>query len=65
MVKVGSVDCTVEKDICSKYGVKGYPTLILFPLEGEGETNYFKYSGARTIDGFNSFLQNYKPKADL
>ena len=65
LVNVGSVDCTVEKDICGKYGVKGYPTLLLFPVEGEGETKYFKYQGARNIDGFNSFLTNYKPKTDL
>ena len=65
VVSVGSVDCTVEKDVCAKYEVKGYPTLIYFPVEGVAETKFFKYNGARNIEGFNSFLENYKPKADL
>ena len=64
-VNVGSVDCTTDKDICGKYEVKGYPTIVLFPVEGDADKKYFKYSGARNIDGFNAFLTNYKPQRDL
>jgi len=29
-VNVGSVDCTVEANLCSRFGVRGYPTLKLY-----------------------------------
>ena len=57
-VYVGKVDCTVEKAVCAKYEIKGYPTLLYFPAE---DTTYYKFSGARNIEGFNAFLTSYKP----
>lgn len=29
-ILVADVDCTVEKELCSKFGVKGYPTIKYF-----------------------------------
>nr|CAG8619326.1 2829_t:CDS:2 [Entrophospora candida] len=51
-IKLAKVDCTVENDLCSEKGVKGYPTLKLFK-DGE-ETDY---SGGRTSDSIISFMK--------
>merc|ERR1712137_947766 len=50
---IADVDCTIHKDLATKYEVRGFPTLILFKADGER----VKYSGARTIDAFESFLK--------
>jgi len=50
---VGKVDCTVEKNICSQFGVRGYPT-IKFLQGGRA----YDYSGARSIEAFASFARD-------
>ncbi|KAJ4938638.1 hypothetical protein JOQ06_003248 [Pogonophryne albipinna] len=52
-VALVKVDCTTSSNICSKYGVSGYPTLKIF-RDGE-ETG--PYDGPRTSDGIVSFLK--------
>lgn len=44
-VPLGKVDATEEKDLASKYNVKGFPTMIWFE-EGKDHT----YDGGRTTD---------------
>lgn len=44
-VKLGAVDCTVHKGVCSKYGVRGYPTIKVF---GANKKKPTKYEQART-----------------
>jgi len=55
-VIIGDVDCTVEKDLCSKYGVRGYPTIKYFtsgsPAEGDD------YQGGRSFDELKTFAEN-------
>lgn len=46
-VPLAKVDCTVETDTCSKYGVSGYPTLKIFK-KGEFAK---EYDGPREADG--------------
>ncbi|CAG5124327.1 unnamed protein product [Candidula unifasciata] len=46
-VALAKVDCTVETNTCSKYGVSGYPTLKIFK-NGEFSKDY---EGPRETDG--------------
>jgi len=50
--KVAKVDCTVEKDLATRFGVKGFPTIKLFK---EGQTEIVDYKGPRTLEGFTEF----------
>ena len=50
-INVGKVDCTVHKSLATEYGIRGFPTIILFKENGE----QVKYSGARTVDAFTTF----------
>lgn len=49
-VRFGKLDCTVHQNICTDYGVQGYPTIKLF-VNGKAED----YSGARDKSSFLSF----------
>jgi hypothetical protein len=54
-VAIVDVDCTADdsKDLCSKYGVKGYPTLKYFT--GSTDPMGDKYEGGRSYDDFKKF----------
>jgi len=52
-VVIGDVDCTVEKDLCSKYGVRGYPTIKYFT--GDTAADGDKYEGGRDYDTLKSW----------
>ena len=51
-MQIGKVDATVEKASAADYGVKSYPTLLLFRQGEMLET----YSGERTADAIFSYL---------
>jgi thioredoxin-like negative regulator of GroEL len=51
-VVIADVDCTVEKDLCSKYGVKGYPT-VKYYQEDDGTD----YKGGRDFDTMDKFVK--------
>jgi thioredoxin domain-containing protein 5 len=52
-VNIATVDCTVEKDLCSKLEIKGYPTLKVFH-GGEAKDSY---RGARDLSALKTYIQ--------
>lgn len=44
-VRVGAVDCDVEKELCGKYEVKGFPTIKSFAVDKQAKP--VDYTGAR------------------
>ncbi|XP_072175768.1 thioredoxin domain-containing protein 5-like [Diadema setosum] len=60
-VSIAKVDCTEEKELCTKHDIRGYPTLLLFQ-----DGNFVeKHSGARTISGLENYLTSKIPKVEL
>ncbi|XP_076465020.1 protein disulfide-isomerase A3-like [Babylonia areolata] len=52
-VSLAKVDCTAEADVCSKFGVSGYPTLKIFKA---GELSK-EYDGPREANGIVKTMQ--------
>lgn len=62
-VLIGNVDCTIEQDVCSKFGVKGYPTIKYFT--GATAADGDSYDGGRTFDAMKQFAdENLGPSCD-
>ncbi|KAF2427730.1 prolyl 4-hydroxylase, beta polypeptide [Tothia fuscella] len=51
-IPLAKIDCTEEADLCSKYGVEGYPTLKVF----RGPDAISSYSGARKAPAIISYM---------
>eukprot|EP00457_Paulinella_chromatophora_P007298 gb/GEZN01007321.1/.p1 GENE.gb/GEZN01007321.1/~~gb/GEZN01007321.1/.p1 ORF type:complete len:219 (-),score=47.79 gb/GEZN01007321.1/:194-850(-) len=63
-VLIGNVDCTVEKDLCSKFGVQGYPTIKYFT--GNTAADGDKYEGGRTYDDLKTWAdENLGPSCGM
>jgi len=55
VVVIADADCTADgKDVCSKVGVRGYPT-IKYWLAGSDEAQ--DYKGGRSFDALNDFTK--------
>lgn len=52
-VLIGDVDCTVHKTVCSKYGVRGYPTIKYFTASSPADGD--KYEGGRDFGSLKTF----------
>ena len=54
-IGIGKVDATKNRDLADKFKVRGYPTLIYIDA---AENTYRRYSGGRTLEEFQTFLQS-------
>ncbi|KAL9072458.1 MAG: hypothetical protein Q9157_005104 [Trypethelium eluteriae] len=51
-IPLAKVDCTAESELCSQYGVEGYPTLKVF----RGADNITPYTGQRKAEAIISYM---------
>ncbi|QPG75308.1 hypothetical protein FOA43_002660 [Brettanomyces nanus] len=69
-IPLAQVDCTEERDLCSKYEVRGYPTLKVFR---GSPSDYSDYNGQRKSDSIINYMTKqtlpavsvYEDAADL
>ena len=54
-VKFGAVDCTLERDLCQTYGVRGYPTFKYFSFFDKKTKDY---DGGRLKADFVQFMKD-------
>ena len=52
-VLIGNVDCTVQSEVCSKYGVSGYPTIKYYK---DGDKEGQSYNGGRSLDALKAHV---------
>jgi len=53
-VIIGKVDCTEERDLCSRESVMGYPTLKLYKAK---DRNGIEYEGERDLLSLETYLR--------
>lgn len=51
LAKVANVDCTLERDLCTRHSITGYPSLVLFR-----GTMKEHYDGGRSLEALDKYL---------
>jgi len=52
-IKINLVDCDKNKELCNKYKIEGFPTLLLHKNE-----EYIQYNGNRTDEDILDFIKS-------
>ena len=55
MIAIGAVDADVHKSLAGEYGIKGFPTIKLFYVDG-GKIKSSDYQGGRTAKEMINFV---------
>ncbi|GFE54091.1 disulfide isomerase [Babesia ovis] len=58
-VNVGSVDATIHSGLAQRYGVNGYPTIVLLPQGPKGPSKAIRYNGARKAEEILAFAKTH------
>jgi protein disulfide-isomerase-like protein len=53
-IKIGKVDCTVEKALSRRFGVRGFPTLLLI---SSSQDKVYTYQGPRSLEALQGFVE--------
>lgn len=56
-VKIIKVNCDENKDLATKHGINGFPTIKYFPNGMSSHDNSKPYSGERTLSEFSRFIK--------
>jgi protein disulfide-isomerase-like protein len=57
-VKIIKVNCDENKDIASKHGIKGFPTIKYLPQGVNNVAGAIEHTGERTLNSFQKFLKS-------
>ncbi|ORM39560.1 Protein disulfide isomerase-like 2-3 [Babesia sp. Xinjiang] len=58
-VKIGSVDATVHSALAQRYGVKGYPTIVLLAQGSKVPAKAIEYRGPRKAEDILAFAKRH------
>ena len=59
-VTIAKMDCTDSVKVCTKQGVRGYPTLLLYTSGSKSA----KHAGSRSIDDLVEYVQSFVDEFD-
>ena len=53
------VDCEANSDLCHRFGIRGYPTIRMYPLNSKGFNKYIPYNQVSTNQSEHYQHQRY------
>ncbi len=59
---IGSIDCTLEGDLCAKHAITGYPTMYLYK-EGEKVDEYLNVASADPFEPLSQYIEKWAGKS--